>query len=520
MEDTSEALLLREALDALDDSISIYAADGSHIYSSRSARRRFATFYAALDSGAAHFDAIADAVRKLSPDMQEEDISAHVAMCRAKYESGETYPSVTDDGRIVQITYRSLSEGRKAGISVDVTSMKQKERELRLAKEQAEAASTAKSAFLANMSHEIRTPLNGLLGMAQALKEDDPTPSQRAKVDIMIESGHALMTILNDILDLSKIEAGKIEIQPVDVEIRQGLAGIATLFNPKAAEKGLRLSLALDSDLPDRLQLDPVRTRQCLLNLISNAIKFTEQGEVDVTARYHAKSRILEVAVADTGLGMTAAQAARLFEDFTQADETITRRFGGTGLGLAISRKLARSMGGDVTCKTELGRGSTFTLTVAADPIALDSSVPERDDAPPSGQPHEWRGKRVLLVDDHPINRKVVQLFLKPFGLAIIEAGNGVEALELLETETFDIVLMDVHMPVMNGREAVRHIRANGLPSAGIPIIALTADAMTGDREKYLSDGMDGYVSKPIEQRELFAAMNAAVQLARRRQAR
>ncbi|MBI1361957.1 MAG: response regulator [Alphaproteobacteria bacterium] len=398
-------------------------------------------------------------------------------------------------------------------ILMDVTAYKRTEAKAAAA----EAESAAKSQFLANMSHEIRTPLNGVLGMAQALRQEDLTSSQREKVEMMVESGRTLMVVLNDILDLSKIDAGKVTIDPVATEIREGLKRIIALFRPKAAEKGLDISLQLDLDLPTHLKFDPIRARQCLTNLLSNAVKFTEAGEIRVLARTRrdADGLLLELVVSDTGIGMSEEQIARLFSDFTQADESTTRRFGGTGLGLSISRKLARLMGGDLSVESRIGVGSTFRLTIAVSELeAGDAALtPVSDSAGP--QPREWVGRRVLVTDDNAINRKVVQMFLKPLGVSVVEAENGEQALERLAAEPFDIVLMDVHMPVMDGREAVARMRASDAPWGRTPVIALTADAMDGDREKYLSAGMDGYVAKPIAQTELLAAMNHALHLRR-----
>jgi signal transduction histidine kinase/ActR/RegA family two-component response regulator len=520
MDEISEARTLREALDAFEDSVSIYEADGSHVYSSRSARRRFATFYKALDSGMDHWEAVAWARRQRTPGISEDEVARYVAWCKDKFDTGETYTILTDDKREVQITYRTLSGGRKAGISVDVTALKQQERDLQRARELAEAGSAAKSAFLANMSHEIRTPLNGVLGMAQALQLEQLTESQRAKVDIMTESGHTLMVVLNDILDLSKIEAGRVSIEPITVDIREGLKRIADLFRPRAAERGLPINFILDDSVPAQLVLDPVRARQCVTNLLSNAVKFTESGEIAMSVRMVEVEgvRRLNIDVTDTGIGMNEEQLARLFSDFTQADNSTTRRFGGTGLGLSISRRLARLMGGDITASSTVGKGSTFHLSIVvgeATSTALKPAVAK----PESTEPHEWSGCRVLLTDDNAINRKVAQLLMKPYGLVISEAENGAQAIEKLSQEPFDLVLMDVHMPVMDGKEAVAKIRASSAPWAAIPIVALTADAMEGDREKFLAMGMDAYAAKPIEGRELFTAMNLAMQARHSRRA-
>lgn len=508
-----EVRVLREALNSFDDGVSIYRGDGEHVFSSRASRQMYRTFYASLDGGRGHWESVADGIRHHLPDLAPEKVDAMVANWRERFEDGETYSTRTDDGRIVQITYRTLSNGMKAGISVDVTKLVESKDELNKARKTAEAKAAAKSQFLANMSHEIRTPLNGVLGMAQALAQDDLPPETREKLQVLLESSRTLMTVVNDILDISKIEAGKVEISPVAVDVRTGLKNIVQLYKPQAAEKGIDLRLELDIDLPQTLMFDPVRGRQCLTNLISNAIKFTETGSVRVCAALppHSDGDLLELRVVDTGIGIDADGVSRLFENFNQVDNSSTRKFGGTGLGLAISRQLARAMGGDVTVESELGRGSTFTLTFQA---------PQTDAEPvrnvkPESQRAEFKGVRLLLVDDNPINRKVAQMFLRPFGLDVTEASNGEEALAAIEAGTFDIVLMDIHMPVMDGREATKRIRESDEPWRDIPIVALTADAMPGDRERYLGMGMSDYLAKPLEQRELFAVLNNVLRRAR-----
>ncbi len=376
----------------------------------------------------------------------------------------------------------------------------------------AQAESAAKSAFLATMSHEIRTPLNGLLGMAQALAMDGLTPSQAEKMRTLLESGQTLMGVLNDILDISKIEAGKMEIAPADADIHLGLIRLVELFQPIAREKHLTVELKMDPELPRRMRLDPLRARQCVANLLSNAVKFSETGGVVVSARLKgtATGELLEVSVSDTGVGMTAEQVSRLFSDFMQADVSTTRRFGGTGLGLAITRRLARMMGGDVEVESQPGKGSTFRLTMAVAPATVgDARELPQPVAPASS---DFRGRRILVVDDSRVNRKVVQMFLTPFQPVIVEAADGRQALDRLAESAFDLVLMDVHMPVMDGVEALKRIRASGEAWANVPVIVLTANAMSGDREKYLGLGMDGYVSKPIDQRDLYAVMSTVLE--------
>ena len=381
--------------------------------------------------------------------------------------------------------------------------------ELRAALAHAEAGTRSKAQFLANMSHEIRTPLNGVLGMAQSLLSDDLSASQRDKVSIIVESGRSLTTLLNDVLDLSKIEAGKLEIAPTSGDLVHQIHRTRQLFEAQAEEKGLELVIAHDLGFPTRLSYDPVRVRQCVDNLVSNAIKFTPSGSVEIRISETSaggKSRCVAIEIADTGIGMSAETQAKLFEAFTQADGATTRRFGGTGLGLAISRQLARIMGGDITVTSAPDEGSTFRLTFIAQEASaiggeLGQAAAALQKAP--GPVHALRGMRVLLADDNPINRQVIKLFLAPQGLDIVEAVNGQEVLDILVARPIDVVLLDIHMPVMDGRQAIRKIRASEESWCDVPVIALTADAMAGDREKYIALGMTDYISKPVDQREL-----------------
>lgn len=399
---------------------------------------------------------------------------------------------------------------RAVGLMMDIHEQKEQELALMQAKVQAESATIAKSNFLASMSHEIRTPLNGILGMAQVLNNEPLTDAQKERVNVISESGQTLMALLNDVLDISKIEAGKMELALVDGDLRLTLERVRQLFLSRAEESGLQLTLEVDDSVPDRLRYDPVRVRQCFSNLLSNGIKFTEHG--GVKARVSAKEQHtgewrICIEVIDTGIGMDPETRSHLFTPFTQADASISRRFGGTGLGLAITRQLARLMGGDVIVDSVPGIGSTFSLLLMAGASAQTVEPAETPTAPVEQQAarpaQQVLNARVLLVDDNPVNRHVVRLFMAQFLPQFVEAVNGEEALARLHEQPFDIVLLDVHMPVMDGKEAIKRIRASNEPWRDIPVIALTADAMSGDKERYIALGMSDYISKPIDAREL-----------------
>ena len=375
---------------------------------------------------------------------------------------------------------------------------------LEAALEETEAANTAKSAFLATMSHEIRTPLNGVLGMAQAMDFDELSALQRDRLHIIQESGGALLAIVNDILDLSKIEAGKLEIEEIEFDFGALCAGVSAAFTQLANKKGVSFAV----DVGEALGLyrgDPTRVRQILYNLVSNALKFTEAGEIRISAR--RTPDLLTITVRDTGIGMSEAVVGTLFAKYKQADTSTTRRFGGTGLGLSICRQLIELMGGDIAVTSIEGSGSRFETRL---PLAYIGPRPETSPAPVAATDGSGpRALRLLAAEDNPTNQLVLRTLLHHLGIEPKVVANGLEAVEAWRHGAFDVILMDVMMPQMDGPSAAREIRRIEAESGRTrtPIIALTANAMTHQVQHYLSAGMDGFVAKPIELRKLCEAL-------------
>lgn len=390
-----------------------------------------------------------------------------------------------------------------------------------------EIANQAKSDFLANMSHEIRTPLNGILGLAQVIQMKTGSSEVKEQARMIHESGRTLTGLLNDILDMSKIEAGKLDLSPVETDLRAELQDLCALMKGSADAKGLFLDLQIDEKVPQSMIVDALRVRQCVTNLLSNAIKFTRTGGVTLTARCaehqvceSGTTGTMEIQVTDTGMGIEDRDLQRLFSPFTQASAEVARTHGGTGLGLAITRSLAEMMGGQVFADSTPGQGSTFTLRFEG--TCMDGNSPTAPAPGPAAlaetpEYHPIQGLKLLLVEDNFINRQVASAFLAPLGGEIVTAENGLEALLRIAESDFDMVLMDVRMPVKDGLEATAEIRALDNDMAKVAIVALTANAADADAQACRDAGMDAYAAKPLAPQALFAAMLEAWKAAEER---
>jgi len=396
-------------------------------------------------------------------------------------------------------------------------------RELYDARLAAEAASRAKSEFLANMIHDIRTPLNAVIGLTEVLLQTELDARQREYLRMVMDSGETLLAVINDILDLSKIEAGKLHLERVEFDIHEMLGDALRPLAMRAQAKEIELVCSVEDAVPPRMIGDPRRLRQVITNLVGNAIKFTDRGEVAVRVERVSSSQetaLVRFSVHDTGIGIEPEQIGRLFQSFQQADSSTTRRFGGTGLGLSISRQLVELMGGRISVESTPGAGSTFQFSAKLE-VAPSARGPRRSILPQDGarvlpddraarpdlvDPKELlaESRRILLVEDSVANQKVALAMLRDGGHRVVVAGNGREAVELLRSEAFDVVLMDVQMPELDGFAATSAIRgAEAGTGRHVPIVAMTAHALHGDREKCLAAGMDDYLAKPVRREDL-----------------
>lgn len=457
-------------------------------------------------------DLIADYKTKDYAEMEHEVIESGLPL----YNIEEV---INIDGKEVWLTtnlapYRD-NEGEiigLVGISWDMTFRKRYEQDLEAAKEQAEEGTRAKSEFLANMSHEIRTPMNGIIGMAEILKQASLGEQEKENLDILISSTRSLLSLVNDILDISKIEAGKVELEVEDFEIRKVLKDIENIMYIKAEEKALDYKTFIDPKVPEVLKGDPMRMKQIILNLVNNAVKFTNKGYVHIYIEIISEEEehvMLKVKVMDSGIGISKTGKKSLFQLFSQVDTSTTKNFGGTGLGLSIAKRLVMLMQGEIGIGNSSKEGSTFWFT--AQLAKSDNKIIQEEELFEEEITENTPAKElnILLAEDNEINQKIIQFSLTNAGYKVDIARNGQEAIDMYNQHNYDLVLMDVQMPVLDGYEATQYIREiessvlkNSSPT---PIIALTANAMKGDKEKCLEAGMNEYLSKPFTPNDLVA---------------
>ena len=466
-----------------------------------------------LGEGVAGKVAVAGELRWM-PDVQESGVAALASAAKASGLHGGFWVPIKSNGRIVgvlEFLSRDVEDipedllvelatlGSQLGQFVDRMVTREA---LEHACNAAESASRAKSEFLATMSHEIRTPMNGVIGMTDLLLDSKLSPSQAEYAKTVQRSGRALLTIINDILDFSKIEADRMTLEEVNFDLTHVAQGVIDLFSSDAQRKGLKITNRFEDLCVTQLWGDPSRLRQVLMNLVGNAVKFTERGSIEIVFSCHldrdSSSGELRVEVRDTGMGIDSEVAHVLFEPFIQGDSTTLRRFGGTGLGLAISRRLVELMGGRIGVKSQPGAGSRFWFTVV---VGLARTIEAEASSPPRPLPIEGNGcepLRVLIVEDDSINKLVAVRMVEKLGHEALVVSSGIEALHALEDDVFDIVLMDCEMPEMDGYMATREIRSKDVPVSDVPIVAMTANALKGDREKCIAVGMNDYITKPV----------------------
>ena len=492
---------LREAIDAMPDGLAFYDShDRLVIWNARYAEIN-PEIADILTQGATFREIVQTGIdRGHYPEAEGREAEWLDERMTARSRLSCAMEQKTSDDRWLKVQDRRTADGGVVTLVNDITELKRDAEILAAARDAAEAANRAKSEFLANMSHEIRTPLNGVIGVAQALSGTPMNERQQEMLELIRSSGATLQHLLSDILDLARVESGRMELRSEPFDLAKAVNEAAQLYAAQAEEKGLRFFVEAPEDTRVWIDGDVVRLKQILTNLVSNAVKFTTQGLVSLSVSRGVGAEgepVFRFMVSDTGVGFDAAARARLFSRFEQADGTITRRFGGTGLGLAICRELAGMMGGDLDCESEPDGGSTFILTVPLNEVA----APMRETAPvevSSAQPD--RPLRVLLADDHPTNRKVVELVLSQIDVELVVTEDGAEALAAFRDHAFDVVLMDMQMPVMDGLTATREIRLHetAMGAARTPVVMLTANALPEHMAAAREAGADHHLSKPF----------------------
>ena len=496
--------MLSTSMEVLDEAFVVFDAEDKLLFCNGTYRTLYAASSAVIVPGTSFEALLRYGVAHGQYDVPPQRVEAWVAERMAEHNCPDVrQEQQLADGRWLRVVERKTEQGLTVGFRVDIT-------ELKLAQEAAEAANQAKSEFLANMSHEIRTPMNAMLGMMQLAVDAQEEAQRRAFLDKALSSTHVLLSIINDILDFSKIEAGKLSVERRAYALRPLVEAVHELYLGAAREKGIALELDIAPELPEALWGDPLRLRQVLQNLVSNGVKFTQQGSVHIRlerVEYADDAPFLLCRVQDSGIGMSANSQAKMFQSFSQADASTTREYGGTGLGLAISRSLVQLMGGRIGVHSELGQGSQFWFELPLHAAPQSAVAPQPQVQAGKDSVHDWqqalRGLHVLLVDDNALNQEVALHFLQRVGITTQVADNGEQALKFLGEAQFDAVLMDCQMPVMDGYEATRRLRQN--PQwALLPVIAMTANALAGDRERSLEAGMNDHLTKPLVVTDLY----------------
>ncbi|WPZ32370.1 ATP-binding protein [Thalassobaculum sp. OXR-137] len=496
--------MLRMAIDSIDDGFVLFDKDDRLVLANRKYKEFFPRGFEVIQPGVA-FETIlrasAEGGAYVVPEQPDADFETFIQSRLSTHRAGGEMNQKLRDGRWLKLRERPTPEGGVVGLRIDVT-------ELKTAQEAAEAANVAKSEFLAAMSHEIRTPMTGIMGMADLLLDEDLRPEWAEKVRRIKGASAGLLTILNDILDLSKLEAGKMLVEDIAFEVHPLIDDVIVLTKqicPVQKIDQIAISAEIDKDVPRWVKGDPTRLRQILLNLLGNAVKFTEQGSVTLRCAVDPAGGGLTFQIADTGIGIKPEVLPQLFNAFTQADASISRTYQGTGLGLAICQRLVHLMKGSISAESRFGEGSTFSVRLPAK--AVEDA--QADAADPAGTaPCPTRRLRILVAEDVEINRIIVEAMLSKSGHRIVMVNNGLEAVQAVEAEDFDVVILDIRMPVMSGIEAARRIRMLPGEKARTPIIALTADVMEQNREACLAIGINAFIAKPIE----VDAINSAVQ--------